>query len=78
MHPVAREGRAIAPTVPSLDPPLANKHFGGMYSIAFAVVVRHSLSELDINSIPGGDVFGYSSAWNTSNQCQGNPQYPQR
>jgi len=50
--------------------------FGGMYSLAFAVVVRHNLAESGINSIPGGDVFHYSSAWDNSAQCSEIPSIP--
>ena len=56
-------------------------HFGGMfaYSIAFAVVrqCQRAASAGD-NSIPGWDVFGYSSVWDKSDQCRGNPRHPRR
>ena len=57
---------------------LANTHFGRTYSIAIALVLRHSLAELGINSIPGWDVFAYSNAWDNSDQCLGNSRHSRR
>jgi len=58
-------------------------HFGKMYvsllnSFCRSQTQSQRAASAGDNSILGWDVFGYSNAWDKSDQCQGNPRHPQR